>query len=303
MSGIGIVQQTGRSPAIHQSMSVGKQDTCSVLATELTGIRLALQLGAGSYIFSDSTKALAAIKAGNKATSCRAILRDISMLLRQRAKENRPIKLAWSPGHQGIPGNEEVHAVARQATAVQGKLTAPVDERIRELKGVIQLIEKIRSDNPTLTRKHSTVGQYTWQLDQALPGKHTLALYNTSSEEASVLVQMRTGHRRLNQSLYRLKIVDTADCQCGEGEESIQHVLLHCPRWTAARAELQAAAGDRWGDVSYLLGGWGLKKHWETGEPLDGPKKKWKPDLKVVKQTIRFIQHTGRLAHSQTGQE
>jgi hypothetical protein len=97
--------------------------------------------------------------------------------------------------------------------------------------------------------------------------------------------------------------VDTADCQCGEGEESVQHVLLHCPRWTIARAELQAVAGNRWGDVSYLLGGWGLKKHWETGEPLDGPKGKWKPDLKVVKQTIRFLQHTGRLAYNQTGQE
>jgi hypothetical protein len=32
------------------------------------------------------------------------------------------------------------------------------------------------------------------------------------------------------QSLYRLRIVDTADYQCGEGEESIQHVLLHYPR-------------------------------------------------------------------------
>lgn len=139
-------------------MSVGRQDTCSVLATELTGVRLALQLGAGSYIFSDSTKALAAIKAGNKATSCRAILRDISMLLRQRAKDNRPIKLAWSPGHQGIPGSEEANAIARQATAVQGKLTAPVVSHLRELKGVIRLIEKARSYNPTLTRKHSTVG-------------------------------------------------------------------------------------------------------------------------------------------------
>jgi hypothetical protein len=68
--------------------------------------------------------------------------------------------------------------------------------------------------------------------------------------------------------------MDTADCQCGEGEESIQYVLLHCPRWTAVRAGLRAGAGDRCGDVSYLLGGWGLKKHWETGEPLDGPKEK-----------------------------
>jgi hypothetical protein len=59
----------------------------------------------------------------------------------------------------------------------------------------------------------------------------------------------------LNQSLYRLRIVDTTDCQYGEGEESIQHVLFYYPRWTAIRAEFQAAAGDRWGDMSYLLGG------------------------------------------------
>jgi ribonuclease HI len=70
------------------------------------------------------------------------------------------MKLAWSPGHQGILGNEEAHTVARQATAVKGKLTDPVHERIRELKGVLQLMEKDRSDNPTLTESDCTVGQY-----------------------------------------------------------------------------------------------------------------------------------------------
>jgi hypothetical protein len=35
--------------------------------------------------------------------------------------------------------------------------------------------------------------------------------------------------------------------------------------------------------MSYLLRGWGRKKHWEIGELFDSPKEKWKPDLKVVK--------------------
>ena len=302
LAGIGVVQQFSRTYTLLQGASVGRQSTCSVVATELTAIRQALKLGHSTWFFTDSTKALAAIQAGNKAKSCRAILRDISLLLRQRADSNCPTRLAWCPGHKGITGNEKANTVARQATAVQGKPTAPVDERIRELAGVLQLIEKDRSDNPILTRSHRRFGQYTWQLDQALPGKHTLALYgNISSEEASVLIQARSGHCRLNQSLYRLKIVDTADCQCGEGEETIQHVLLHCPRWAAARVELQVAAGDRWGEVSYLLGGWGGKKHWETGEPVDGPREKWKPDVRLVQHTIRFLQQTGRLATSQSG--
>jgi ribonuclease HI len=303
LAGIGIVLQTNRISRVMHSSSVGRQSTCSVLATELVAIREALQLGMSCYIFSDSTKALSAIRLGNRATSCRTILRDISILIRQKTQDNWPLRIAWSPGHCGIPGNEEANTAARQATATEGKPTAPVEKRIRELKGVLQLIEKDRRDNQIPSKSYSTVGQYTWQLDQALPGKHTLALYNISSEEASVLIQARTGFSRLNKSLYRLKIVDTAECQCGEGEESIQHVLLHCPTWAAARAELQVAAGERWGDVSYLLGGWGQKKHWETGEPLDGPKEKWKPDLKVVKQTIRFLQHTGRLAYDQPRQE
>ncbi|KAI6882193.1 hypothetical protein KC363_g5597 [Hortaea werneckii] len=186
---IRVVQQTGQRSTLLQGASIGRQSTCSVLAAKLTAIRQALKLGIGSLFFTDSTKALAAIQAGNKATSSRAILRDISLLLRQRVSNSESTRLAWCLGHKGIPSNERANTVPRQATAVQGKPTAPVDERIRELKGVLQLMEQDRTDNPTLTRSHRRFGNYTWQLDQALPGKHTLALYgNISSEEASVLI-------------------------------------------------------------------------------------------------------------------
>ena len=140
-AGIGVVQQTGQRSTLLQGASIGRQSTCSVLAAELTAIRQALKLGMGSLFFTDSIKALAAIQAGNKATSGRAILRDISLLLRQRVSNSESTRLAWCPGHKGIPGNERANTVARQATAVQGKPTAPIDERIRELKGVLQLIE------------------------------------------------------------------------------------------------------------------------------------------------------------------
>jgi hypothetical protein len=42
----------------------------------------------------------------------------------------------------------------------------------------------------------------------------------------------------LNKSLYRLKIVDTADCECSKGKELIQYVLLYCLRWATTRAKL-----------------------------------------------------------------
>jgi hypothetical protein len=55
--------------------------------------------------------------------------------------------------------------------------------------------------------------------------------------------------------------------------------------------------GDRSRDVPYLLGGWGSRKDVRTGQVLDGPKEKWKPDMEVVKATIRFLEKTGRLTY------
>jgi hypothetical protein len=67
---------------VTHSISVSKLNIYSILTTELTVIREALQLGMSYYIYSNSTKALSAIRIGNKAASYRVILRDISLLIR-----------------------------------------------------------------------------------------------------------------------------------------------------------------------------------------------------------------------------
>ncbi|KAJ5413878.1 hypothetical protein N7509_000505 [Penicillium cosmopolitanum] len=45
----------------------------------------------------------------------------------------------------------------------------------------------------------STTGQFTRQLDSALPGPHMKMLHdNLEREKAPILAQLRTGHARLN---------------------------------------------------------------------------------------------------------
>jgi hypothetical protein len=34
-----------------------------------------------------------------------------------------------------------------------------------------------------------------------------------------------------------------------------------------------------------------------TGQFVDGPKEKWKPDMEAVKATIQFLEKTGRLTY------
>jgi hypothetical protein len=34
-----------------------------------------------------------------------------------------------------------------------------------------------------------------------------------------------------------------------------------------------------------------------TGQFVDGPRERWKPDMEAVKATIRFLEKTGRLTY------
>jgi hypothetical protein len=52
--------------------------------------------------------------------------------------------------HEGIIGNEEADEAARAALSQKGRLTALALERVQEVKGVIRLINRDRSDDPTL---------------------------------------------------------------------------------------------------------------------------------------------------------
>jgi hypothetical protein len=166
---------------------------------------------------------------------------------------------------------------------------------VREVEGVIRLIDRDRSDNPTLFHSTGLAGQYTLKMDQALPGKHTLRLYGAlTSDQTAILIQARSGHCRLNRYLARIGLAESALCECERGEETIRHVTLSCARWVEEREELQTVAKQKAEDVPFLLRGWGKKQDCK-GQFVDGPKENWRPDLEVVKATIRFLEQTGRL--------
>jgi hypothetical protein len=102
----------------------------------------------------------------------------------------------------------------------------------------------------------------------------------------------------LNRSLYTKGLKESAQCGCGRGDETVEHLLLVCPKWTEERNTLRKSVGERYNDVAYLLGGYGLRKKTQSDQLLDGKRENWKPDMRVVKSTIDFLQSTGRLDYT-----
>jgi hypothetical protein len=171
--------------------------------------------------------------------------------------------------------------------------------RIREHRATRNLVAK-EVQRRAMEKQHErglgTWGQYTQRLDAALPGKHTLKLYGSlDSDQAAILVQARTNHTHLISNLARLRVEESAKCGCGIEDETVAHVLLRCPRWADIRHTMREVAGTRWGDLSYLLGGYSMERELRTGKPVDGPKEKWAPNLEMVKSTIQFLQQTTRM--------
>ena len=96
--------------------------------------------------------------------------------------------------------------------------------------------------------------------------------YGRSQSTTTKLAQLRTGHCRLNSYLYRFNIVESGECECEEGRETVEHFLLACKKYTEDRKTLRKKVGFEGMKVRHLLG-----------------------DKKAVKHTIEFINRTGRL--------
>jgi ribonuclease HI len=172
---------------------IGWKSTCSVLTTEIAAIAVALDYAQESFeqeppkypfealrlrvtIVSDSQYALEAIRVGNGARSERASSpKDSRVFLRPRRARDR-CRIQMGARTRRVCGNTEVDRAAREAASRDNILTAPPARRIREVVGVIRLVENDRKSDLTIFDSEGLPGQYTWKLNQALPGQHTLRL-------------------------------------------------------------------------------------------------------------------------------
>jgi hypothetical protein len=128
-------------------------------------------------------------------------------------------------------------------------------------------------------------GKYSRAVDTALPGRHTIKLYNSlKKREAGILSQLRTGMAHLNGYLYTIGATDSDICACGYAKETVKHFLFRCIKWDGLRTQMIRQAGNRGGNLSFHLGGKALTDQNE-----------WIPDLEIVHATIKFAIATGRL--------
>jgi ribonuclease HI len=267
--GIGVVRAFPRNlcmsgPTVTPpiSITIGQEETCSTLSAELKAIQVAIETTCApcTWIASDSQRALRAIEKGEKFTGTPEACRGVRAALARAQEEGRAIHFRWVPAHAGVRGNEEADRAAKAATKEGAQVTDEPTRQVTENKLVWKSIQK-DLEATERTKPPGLWGKYTLRLDKAIPGKHTIALYDAlSASQARTLVQARTNHTHLLEFKAKIRAVASGECECSRGKETVRHVLLECERWAGYRTELRTAAGKRWGDLSYMLGGYTERK-------------------------------------------
>ncbi|EDN05278.1 predicted protein [Histoplasma mississippiense (nom. inval.)] len=185
-------------------------------------------------------------------SSGQSILLRIIDSLERANSQGLDVEFYWIPAHHGIEGNELADKLAKEATGCKqrhgrrGKLiTVDTDDAAATPDFLRHLISAARSELNRQTQErwehdweHETTGRATFTLTPT-PSSTVLQLHDSLHKVlSSTIVQMRTGKIGLRQFLYERKVPDITDtlCECGNGNQTVRHVLLACPRFNSLRA-------------------------------------------------------------------
>jgi exonuclease III len=262
--------------------TLGKREEQNAYSGELAAMAKALnmlpRLRFRKIALMTRNKAAALVLGKPRQQSGQMHLSNIYRSIRALRRDGNTIAIMWLPASEEC----ELMTLAKWNAKVATRPNASLQMQL----------PRIRSTTRNLARKHGTVrklpdnvGRYSKTIDTALPGKHTRLLYDRlSGKEASVLAQLRTGMARLNAYLYRIRVASTSQCGCGHAQETVDHFLFRCRKWTTQRMEMLQCTDTRRGNLSFYLGG---------KAPTDDTK--WTPNMDAVRATIRFAIATGRL--------
>ena len=264
-----------------------------IMAAEILDRQPVLRRVVGITIYTSSQSALKSINNPHLQSGQALICAFIGQLTKQ-LKEGYSIHVQWLPADSDKKGAKLAKEAAAFSTREDWPFYPPdwADTQLRSSTWRWRH-DALQQDRAQQFRQ-TTSGRYTRELDAALPGKHVKRLYDQLPRtQASILAQLQTGHARVNTFLYRIGKIASNECECLEMSETVEHFLFHCKIWEDLRAEMKTAMGQRYGDLSYALGG-RSSQLLANGQPVD-QERGWVPNLNVVKAVIQFTIKTRRL--------
>ncbi|XP_024085694.1 uncharacterized protein LOC106673621 [Cimex lectularius] len=254
-----------------RQLSIGSMANWSVYAAELIGIFYAISLvlkvassrprvpttsqQEPATILCDNMSALQAIRNPRNKSGQRIIHANLQAASELRTR-GIPLRLQWIPGHCDDPGNDAADELAKMA--VGSNKMHPFNRLVSQERAGIrkQILKEWEQEWKT-----STKGSHLRRIDSKLPAIRTRRLYGPlPRNRAYLLTQLRAGHCWLAPYGKLHGHREDDKCECG-AKETVNHVILDCPKLRTPRRTLREEVGEVFGDIPAMLGGKGETSH------------------------------------------
>jgi hypothetical protein len=188
------------------------------------------------------------------------------------------IEIIWVPGHVNVEGNEKADEAAKEAARSEGNgmIARSIHQPLKSARSLCILKEIMEEweeswQSQAPNRDSKLLRRIT--KDPNIPrGKK---LYNNialSKHHTALLSRLHTGHCSLNVYLHRFGHAESPLCECNNGAiETVEHFLLHCPRFDKQRMQLVREVGVCGMRIEMLLGHRVMIRH--TLKYVDGTRR------------------------------
>jgi ribonuclease HI len=272
-------------PSQDKAISWRLHPKSSVLTAELFAIYHSLVVVEGAshpdwVVCSDSRSALLLLQSPRSLhTRCSLVVYRIREMLR-RLNADRRVMLQWVKAHAGIRGNELADRAAKLGHELNHSSFHPVEFADRKYWLSRQLLARWQ-ENWHQTVAVSGKGQHLLTIREDLlpvPWIHA-----RSRRVTVVLARLRLGHVGVNEYMHRFSMSDSPLCATCNRNETIEHFMLQCSRYSVGRRKLERTLfglGIQTLTLRTLLGGGDYSKHIQH---------------LIIKAVTEFLASTGRL--------
>ena len=234
-----------------KSAYMGDDAVSTVYAGELQGISLALQIAQEDrnqgntrnkvLIYTDNQAAVRSV-ARPRGKSGAYLLQNITRRAQELREQGLTVEIRWIPAHTGIYGNEAADKAAKEATGWRMKgPPGPKAQRPRvlhSLRSALKLWTSMVVNKRWQAQwRQETRGRTTFRHTPEPTPRVLQPHKNFSKRQSAIYVQLRTEKIGMNDFLFKRRVPEIKDprCDCGEGRQTVAHILLQCRRHTALR--------------------------------------------------------------------
>jgi ribonuclease HI len=234
---------------------MGDNETSTVYAAELQGIKLALQIADEDaekgnkrdrlIIFTDNQGAIKTFQNPTGRSSAYIVADAIQLINKLQGERGMRVEIRWVPAHTSIWGNEAADRAAKRAAKQDAGAGQENDNatqiRIYHLQATLKTWVKRQTRAEWIdswkaeTRRRATF-KHTPQ-----PTHEILRLHHGLKKlQSALLIQMRTEKIGLRDFLWKRRVseVDDPGCDYGEGRHTVDHILLRCRTYNEARGRI-----------------------------------------------------------------